>query len=224
MEADNIGAKIRQRRHDLGLTIEELAAKAGVGATSLQRYELGVNSPTYYQLFKIAGALSCTVGELADKTGDQYRAIVSEALAPFGDTDRPREVHTVDVPLYETVPAGGWSDVAHVPNGTFPVLHHLAGEGCVVVKVAGMSMWPTLHDGDLVLVDTTRESPKSGEIIFAMLHGATTLKRFRRVRRQPLLIADNPSYPPVEIDDPAALELLGVALRLVDRDITKSTG
>lgn len=39
--SDSLAKKIRQRRHELGLTIEEAAARAGVGTKTWSRYETG---------------------------------------------------------------------------------------------------------------------------------------------------------------------------------------
>lgn len=182
-------------------------------------YELGKASPSLHQLDKIASALGLTTaGLLAER---EERPAVSEPGRAFGDTDAPREVHIVDLPLFETVPAGNWSEVSQEETGTYPVLHHLAGPDRVVVRVHGQSMYSTLQDGDLILVDTSRRQARSGEIVYAFLNGATTLKRYRRSRRQVFLTADNHDVEPVDIDDPAALQIRGVAIRLVDRDLTR---
>ena len=79
---------------------------------------------------------------------------------------------------YESIPTGGWDGVSGDSVGTKEVPRHLVRHGgMVVVRVNGMSMYPKIMDGDLVLVDTPRTKPRSGEAIAAVYRGETTLKR-----------------------------------------------
>jgi SOS-response transcriptional repressor LexA len=220
--SSDIGAAIRRLRKRAGMTIEGLATKAGIAYTSLQRYETGVNSPTYVQLARIAGALRVPVGEIAAEATPTVR----EDVVPYRDcdTDHPCDLHTAPLPLYESIPAGGWSPEAPERSGEYRVLHHLARDNKVVVRVRGESMRPRFLDGDLVLVDTARTKPRSGEAIIALFRGETTFKRYRVVHRQPVLMPDNPDFPPLEISDPDDLRVLGVVVRIIDRDTSKAIG
>lgn len=56
-----LGNKIRQRRNELGLTIEEAAAKAGVGVKTWCRYEAG-ESIRQDKYFKVCSILNCLSG------------------------------------------------------------------------------------------------------------------------------------------------------------------
>lgn len=57
----NIGERIRDRRTELRLTLEEVAKRAGVGKATICRYEKGVitNIPSD-RIERIASALKCT--------------------------------------------------------------------------------------------------------------------------------------------------------------------
>ena len=46
-----------ERRHELGLTVEELAEKAGLAAATVRRVEGAGYNPTFKTLIKMAGAL-----------------------------------------------------------------------------------------------------------------------------------------------------------------------
>jgi repressor LexA len=213
-----IGEAIRGWREVRGLSIEALADRAGIAKTSLQRYETNANSPTYHQLEKIAGKLDLTVAELVSGPSP----VVREPSSPYrADIDHPRPVHTVAVPLYDGVPAGGWSPSAPERDGEHEVLHHLVGDRdggrYVVVRVRGDSMYPRLLDGDLVLVDTHQRRPKSQQVVVAVYRGATTLKRYMVINRRPVLMPFNPDYQALEIDDPEDLRIIGVVTDLVHR-------
>jgi len=190
------------------------------------RYERGGASPSLHMMEQIAAAFGIsTIELLAGPPGEQNHSeqMPVSSILRENDTDRPRTVNTVPVPLYESIPAGGWDPEAPERSGDRQVLHHLVDhDGMVVVRVNGLSMYPKIMDGDLVLVDTTRKKPRSGDIIVALYHGETTLKRYRVINRQPVLVADNPEYPPIEIDNKNGLILLGVVKRIIDRDLTKS--
>lgn len=56
-----IGAVIRMRRHELGLTLEELSGRLGVSCQQVQRYELGRNRLNVENIQRISMALDIPV-------------------------------------------------------------------------------------------------------------------------------------------------------------------
>lgn len=56
-EIDNIGAFIRSRREELGLTLKQASTKAGLTESALSRYENGKRVPHYDSLIRIMNAL-----------------------------------------------------------------------------------------------------------------------------------------------------------------------
>ncbi len=63
------------------------------------------------------------------------------------------------------------------------------------VRAAGDSMEPTLHDGDLVVVDPGRSEPLDRQLFAARTDAGLVIKRLRQVRGRWLLTSDNPSHP-----------------------------
>ena len=220
------GQAIKAWRDHRGLSQEKLGERAGITRQTVYVYESERRRPNIDILDRIVAALGLL-------SVDQFRAGPPEAdpvpqgdgLANDGGADAPRAVHTVTVPLYETVPAGGWSPHVAEQNGGYHVLRHLARHnGYVVVRVQGDSMYPRFLDGDLVLVDTTQKKPRSGQVVVALYRGETTMKRYRRIRGAPVLMPDNPDHKPMEIEEASDLVVLGVVMRLVDRDASKAIG
>jgi hypothetical protein len=67
------------------------------------------------------------------------------------------------------------------------------------LRVAGESMWPHLHAGDIVGVQA-RNSAAHGQLVAARLNGAVTLARWFIDAGQGRLVPDNPAYPTLTID------------------------
>ena len=105
----------------------------------------------------------------------------------------------VDIPLFGSIPAG------------LPQTREQDAEGCVSVDVESIGYKPTRNafalrvtgdsmigrhilDGDLVVMEHGPE-PRTGQIVAALIDGASTLKTFVMKGGKPYLKAENPKYP-----------------------------
>jgi len=105
----------------------------------------------------------------------------------------------VDIPLFGSIPAG------------FAQTREQDAEGCVSVDVESVGFKPTRNtfalrvtgdsmigrhiiDGDIVLLEHGPE-PRPGQIVAALIDGASTLKTFLVKNGKPYLRAENPKYP-----------------------------
>jgi len=79
-------------------------------------------------------------------------------------------------------------------------------------------MYPTLQEGDLVLVNTAARKPRSGDIIVISAPGLAAVTRYRRIRRRPHVAGDNPTRPPVALADLEGPVILGTVIALLRRD------
>jgi DNA polymerase V len=68
-----------------------------------------------------------------------------------------------------------------------------------IVRVEGDSMTSEIHSGDRLIVDRSLE-PRHGDIVIACVDGEMTVKRLVVADERRLLVADNPDYPPIELD------------------------
>jgi repressor LexA len=104
-----------------------------------------------------------------------------------------------DIPLFGSIPAGP------------PQTREQEAEGCVTVDVASIGYKPTRNafalrvtgdsmigkhilDGDFVVMEHGPE-PRNGQIVAALIDGASTLKTFVLKGGKPYLRAENPKYP-----------------------------
>lgn len=104
-----------------------------------------------------------------------------------------------DIPLFGSIPAG------------FAQNREQDAEGCVTVDVESVGFKPTRNtfalrvtgdsmigrhiiEGDIVLLEHGPE-PRSGQIVAALIDGASTLKTFLVKNGKPYLRAENAKYP-----------------------------
>jgi len=105
----------------------------------------------------------------------------------------------VDIPLFGSIPAG------------FAQAREQDAEGCVSVDIESVGFKPTRNtfalrvagdsmigkhilDGDIVVLEHGPE-PRPGQIVAALIDGASTLKTFLVRNGKPYLRAENPKYP-----------------------------
>lgn len=69
-------------------------------------------------------------------------------------------------------------------------------ERLTCVRAAGDSMQPTLHDGDLVVVDSGRSDPMDGQLFAVRTDAGLVIKRLRQDRGRWLLTSDNRTHDP----------------------------
>jgi len=125
----------------------------------------------------------------------------------------------VDIPLYGSIPAG------------LPQTREQDAEGCVSVDVESIGYKPTRNafalrvsgnsmigrhilDGDFVVLEHGPE-PRNGQIVAALIDGASTLKTFVIKGGKPYLKAENQKYP--DLIPAQELMIQGVVKALIRR-------
>ncbi|KAF0674405.1 putative transcriptional regulator [Profundibacterium mesophilum KAUST100406-0324] len=91
----------------------------------------------------------------------------------------------------------------------------LDAEKCVAVSVTGESMLPTLHPGDLVLVDRSKSDLRDSEIYALVdIAGDVRVKRLERLKDRLLLRSENVTFP-TEMRTPSEVEQMTIIGRVV---------
>jgi len=85
-----------------------------------------------------------------------------------------------------------------------------------IVRVEGDSMAGEIHSGDRLIVDRSLE-PRNRDVVVACIDGEMIVKRLLVEDGRCLLAADNPEYPPVEIDGDRELIIWGVVTHGIRR-------
>lgn len=181
-----------------------LSARTGVPQTTISKYLKGGG---------VSPRLDISA-QLARATGVTLEWLV------WGVGDGPQGADFVKVPRYDVELAAGsgrWNEgrqwIEDVPfTGDFlrKVLNRTNAIGLSLLGSRGDSMFPTIADGAMVLVDETMTRITDGIFAF-VLDGDARLKRFRRSVSGLTIISDNPAYPAEEIDTSqlSALQIIG---------------
>ena len=207
---ESIGARIRRRRKELGLSQVELAVAAGVNQGYISEIERGKANPRRRTIDALAVALNLPQGVL---------------IGGGPDHDTPQPLETGELPLFGSIPAGPPGE-SQEQLEMFPVLRHQWSPDYYCLKLSFDSMEPTLKPGDIVLVhyrpDVDPEHVQ-GKICACLVDGQPTLKRVTVEWRddEPTIIlrGDNPRTAPLLIDRSCEFSIQGIVLRLVCREL-----
>lgn len=66
----SFATNLRRRRKELGLSQEQLGARANIQMADISRYESGSRDPRISTVARLAEALDASIGELLAETGD----------------------------------------------------------------------------------------------------------------------------------------------------------
>ncbi len=207
---ESIGARIRRRRKELGLTQVALAEAAGVNQGYLSEIERGLAKPRPRTIDALAVALDLPQGVL---------------IGGGSEHDTPQPLETRELVLLGSIPAGPPAQ-SQEQLEMFPVLQHQWAPDFYCLRLSYDSMEPTLKPGDIVLVhyrpDVAPEHVQ-GRICACLIEGEPTLKRVSVERREGeriiILRGDNPHKPPLLIDPTRDFSIQGIVIRLVSREL-----
>ncbi len=207
---EGIGARIRRRRKELGLSQAALATAARINQGYLSQIERSLANPRGPTIDALAVALDTPQGVL---------------VGAGPDHDNPQPLETCDLPLLGSIPAGPPSQ-SQEQMEMFPVLRHQWSPDNFCLRLSYDSMEPTLKPGDIVLVhyrpDVDPEHVQ-GRICACLVDGQPTLKRvsveWRLGKRVIILRGDNPRIMPLLIDETCEFSIQGIVARLVCRDL-----
>ena len=143
------------------------------------------------------------------------------------EEEAPADIPGIDIPSQEAamvpwigrIAAGGPILAEQYVEDVFPLPRQLVGEGTLfLLRVSGDSMInAAIADGDWVVV-RQQEDAENGEIVAAMLDGATpeaTVKTLKRSDGHVWLIPHNPAYTPILGDEAKILGRVVAVLRRV---------
>lgn len=228
MDAIEIGKRIKERRKELNLTLEQLADALGFNKSTLQRYETGkINKIKIPVLHTMAKVLRVDPNWLALKTDEKSEYIV--------ETDSNLKLHSptvtedyVTFPVigeiaagYESIAVEDWSgEKVDIPAS------YLKGreiDDFFVLGVKGNSMFPEYREGDKVLIlkqSTLNYSGQVGAIIYNDDYATLKKVEYKDGEDWMNLVPINPAVETQRIEgvDLERCKVLGIP-RLLIRDI-----
>ena len=202
MSDTDLSGRIRQRREQLGLSQEELAARMGYRSkSSITKLEKGINDLPRAKLEELAAALSTTPAWLM--------GLVDLPSPPPGFEPLPEMVR---VPLVGSIACG--TPITAEQNIECYIGVPAAWHADFALTCHGSSMAPTICDGDIVCIRPQPEV-EQGEIAAVRIGEEATLKHFHRQGETVMLLADNAAVCPPMIFAGPQLEEIQIEGRAV---------
>ncbi|KIF80789.1 LexA family protein [Noviherbaspirillum autotrophicum] len=209
-----IHERIKTKRLELGLTMDELAKRVGVSSwQTVQQWEKeGGTAPKRSRLDAVAQALNVTVDWLLSGPDIVVRSGNTIMVAEIKTTGRKPDFNVQDIesnqkpiPLISWVQAGDWCEAQDQYNVgdaeewiACPVKH---GPRTYALRVRGESMRnpgskPSFDDGDVIFVDPDRAAEHKSLVITKLEEtNEATFKRLLIDGKSWYLEALNPSWP-----------------------------
>lgn len=176
----NLGEKLKNRRMELGLTLEQVGEIAKVSKSTVMKWETGfIENMRRNKIILLAEALQVSPLWIIGLEDESY-------------------TNSLYIPIYGSIPAGvpleaiedilGYEDI--------PVEWTKGNKEYIALKVKGDSMYPKYLDKDVVIIKLQPDC-ESGQDCACYVNGFdTTLKTIikydDRIELKPL----NPNYPP----------------------------
>lgn len=171
--------RLRDLRVSLGVSRYEAAKLARMAQPGWDKLETGKTlDPGMDVLKRISEGFGVSIDFLASG-GEKDLA----TIPPGADHDAGRPEHTVQIPVVG-IAAGGAPVESDDSREEFPLLRHLYRSGRYAIRLFGDSMYPTLWDKDLLLVEPATSVPRRSEtyVALALAAKAACLACFPAIR------------------------------------------
>lgn len=182
-----IGQRIKERRLELGYTVDQLAELLNKNRATVYRYENGdIEHLPHTILQPIAKALDTTPGYLI--TGQKEDTAEEPAPKRKG----------IAIPVLGHVAAGIPIEMIEDIIDTEEIPEDMARHGeFFALKIKGDSMTPSINNSDVVIV-RQQEDAENGDIVIATVNGNDAVcKRLKKYSDGISLISLNPAYEPL---------------------------
>lgn len=202
-----LGNIVKQYRIDNDLSMDEFAKRCSLSKGYISMIENGINprnnkpiAPTLPSIMKIAVAMNMELEELLKiMDGEQKVTLIHQK--------EPEQKRGTIINVLGRVAAGIPIEAIEEVIDTEEITEEMARTGDFFgLKIKGDSMIPNICDGDVVIV-RQQDDAENGEIVIATVNGTdATCKRLRKYKGGIELIANNPTYEPLEFSNQEILE------------------
>ena len=182
----NFKTRLKQLRNERGISQRQLAEFLKVAPSTISMYENGQREPNFEVLESLADFFNVDLNYLLGKTNKTTKIIL--------DSESSKGIK---IPDLGTVPAGipitAVEDILDYEE--IPKSWENQGE-FFGLKIKGDSMYPTLENGDVVIV-RKQSTADNGDTVVVMVNGDdATCKRYERSDTGIMLIPNNNVYAP----------------------------
>jgi len=232
---NSIGEKLQELRRSRGLSQRELAQSLGdlgidVTNQAVSKWENGSSLPNAKQFLALCQVLDVTdvqavfLGRSERSLLKGLNAIGVKKVEEYAELLRLSGLYdeSIEVPVLmekRSLPVYSLSDASSagslLDSGDYELV--TVGEEVPLtanfgVRVAGDSMEPDFHDGDIAWI-RQQQTMEDGEVGVFLYRGGTFLKRLRDRVGGIRLQSINRYYPDIVVTEPRELRVLGYAIR-----------
>ncbi|HWJ69145.1 MAG TPA: helix-turn-helix domain-containing protein [Sphingobium sp.] len=213
------GERIAERRASANLSQSELARRAGVSQATIAKLEKGISTSSSH-LHRIARELGTSTAYLAMEADDPAEGAIppptAAVLAEQLDLVEVREIDLkygmgateLEVPVTTTV--------RHFSREWLRQYTGASPEHLYFAQGIGDSMFPTIWDTDLLLIDTSEQSIHLADKIWAIAYGNSGMvKRLRPMADGSIKILSDNQNVPQELAYDGELHVLGRVVGIV---------
>lgn len=198
----SVGERIRLKRKQKSMTLEELSRFVGVSRQTLSRYENNIIAVPSDRMELVATALDTTPAYLMgwDDEGLSYKGILP--------------IKTKSVPMLGEIACGKPTFADQQYNAYQEADGAINADFCLKCKGDSM-IGDGINDGDIVFI-RKQDSVENGEIACVIIDDEATLKHVYISDNNITLIASNTNYPPMVYGehDAGTIKILGKAIAL----------
>jgi len=192
--------RIKARRQQLGLTLDQLAELTGYQRSTLRNVEEGQTRASEGLLKRLAFHLDLPLDELMGGSDYAHMAGTGRTMGATANIVTPPGMTARVIPKLSWAQAGtteAWEDVyEHEGFIGFNVRDSKA----IAVEIRGDSMAPQFPQGTIAIVYPTWEA-KTGDLVIARLNDGTVMfKRLHVDGDRYTFISLNPIYPPLTVE------------------------
>lgn len=193
--------RLRERMNALQMSQSELARRVGISQASIYHLVSGGGQGSKH-LHRIARELETTVAYLEGEVADP-----SEGAAPPQTGRAADQLDLVSIKQIDLAYGMGATfadghvdvEVLHFPRTWIEAITSSPPALLTWASGRGDSMAPTIHDGDLVLLDRSQRRVLEQDALWAYTVGDFgAIKRLRMKGDRVVILSDNPSVPPDE--------------------------
>lgn len=227
----NLGDRIKKRRSQLNMTLDDVGKLVGVTRATIQRYENGniINIPSD-KIELIAKALRTTPSYLMGWEEDKKQTNKfltneeKEILEPYNklntegknksveytwdlvSSNKYEKTETVEI-VGGAAAGNGFNYIDEITsNKIIPKKQRPAYD--MIIPVEGDSMEPKIHDGSLAFIRVSTDYD-NGKIYVVDADGKVYIKKVYFDNREIVLQSINPSYEDIHIEDLDTFRVIG---------------
>lgn len=187
----NIGSRIKKKRLEKNVTLEELGKKADVNKATIQRYESGkiTNIPSD-RIERISEALNVSPAYLMgweDENSDPILENIPGIITP---------VKLKKIPILGTIACGNPILAEQNYDGYFMIDENLPYADFVLRAKGDSMIDANIHEGDLVFF-RKQNDVDNGTIAAVLIDDEATLKRVSKSKDMLILQPCNKNYEPI---------------------------